>query len=158
MDPETNGKQAEVFRAMAQDLWPVPGERQRLKERLMFHESSLELYFWLSFTSSKMNSILLPSCFGKAGMLSVTTLQLKTWISCAAWSLHIPNCFELRFPQQNKVVTPVRSHLSSSLRFSCLCVSEVCGDLSWWVENMPSSSIEQVLAKKTQTGHCGRFW
>lgn len=40
MDPETNKKQAEVFRAMAQDLCSVSGERQRLIEVFMFHKSS----------------------------------------------------------------------------------------------------------------------
>lgn len=45
MDPETNRKQAEVFRAMAQDFWLVPGERQKFKEVLMFHKTSPETIF-----------------------------------------------------------------------------------------------------------------
>lgn len=41
MDPQINMKRGDEFRAMAEE----PGERQRPKEVLMFHKSSLEAHF-----------------------------------------------------------------------------------------------------------------
>lgn len=74
MDPQTNRKQAEECRAMAQEL----GEKLRPKEVLRglkkYSYSTnphLKFLFWLRFISSKMNSIC-SSCFGKVGMSTQT--------------------------------------------------------------------------------------